>query len=107
MPVDLVYDSAYLKHDTGCHPANLRRLQAILQSVEGDESLSKRLARITPQAASTEDIARCHEEDLIQNIETLCRQGARFVDVDTTISPESYEVARLAAGAAISAVDRV
>src|SRR5262245_34232128 len=107
MSVDLVYDSAYLKHDTGSHPENLRRLQAILQSLEGDESLSKRLGRITPQAASTEDITRCHDDDLIQHIETLCRQGARFIDVDTTISPESYEGARLAAGAAISAVDRV
>ena len=107
MPIHLVYDSAYLKHDTGSHPENSRRLQAILHSLEGDESLSKKLARIVPQPASTEDIARCHRDELIRQIEMLCREGARFIDVDTTISPESYDVARLAAGAAISAVDRV
>jgi acetoin utilization deacetylase AcuC-like enzyme len=42
---------------------------------------------------------------LIYEIESLCQIGERHVDVDTCISPESFEVARLAAGAALAAVD--
>jgi acetoin utilization deacetylase AcuC-like enzyme len=42
---------------------------------------------------------------LIHHIESLCRHGETCVDADTRISPESFEVARFAAGAAMAAVD--
>ena len=67
----------------------------------------QRLARITPTPAHTEDIARCHREELIHHLESLCERGEAYVDVDTKISAQSFEVARLAAGAAIAAVDAV
>jgi len=105
MAVQLIYDSKYLEHDTGLHPENARRLEAILSALNSDESLSRRLARITPQPAANEYIALCHREDLIHEIESICRRGETFVDVDTRVSPESFDVARLAAGAAIAAVD--
>ena len=107
MSVSLIYDPKYLKHDTGLHPENARRLEAILRALDQDESLSQKLARTVPNAAGNEDIARCHREDLIYEIEALCNRGETFVDVDTRISPESFEVARLAAGAALAAVDAV
>jgi acetoin utilization deacetylase AcuC-like enzyme len=107
MAVSLIYDSTYLKHETGAHPENARRLESILRALDHDESLSKRLARVTPTPAPTEDIARCHREELIHHLESLCEQGETHVDVDTKISPQSFEVARLAAGAAITAVDAV
>ncbi len=107
MAVSLIYDSTYLKHETGVHPENGRRLESILRAVDHDELLSKRLARITPSPAHTEDIARCHREELIHHLESLCERGEAYVDVDTKISAQSFEVARLAAGAAITAVDAV
>ena len=107
MAVSLIYDSTYLKHETGVHPENARRLESILRALKDDESLAKRLTRVTPNPAHTEDIARCHREELIHHLESLCEQGETYVDVDTRISPQSFEVARLAAGAAITAVDAV
>jgi acetoin utilization deacetylase AcuC-like enzyme len=107
MAVSLIYDSTYLKHETGVHPENARRLESILRAVNQDESFSRRLARLTPNPAQTEDIARCHREELIHHLEYLCEHGETYVDVDTKISPQSFEVARLAAGAAITAVDMV
>jgi acetoin utilization deacetylase AcuC-like enzyme len=103
--VSFIYDSKYLKHDTGLHPENARRLEVILRALDQDESLSRKLRRTVPQPARNKDIARCHREDLIYEIESLCQIGERHVDVDTCISPESFEVARLAAGAALAAVD--
>jgi acetoin utilization deacetylase AcuC-like enzyme len=105
MPIHLIYDSLYLKHDTGAHPENAVRLQAIMRSIEADADLSKTLVRGVPSPAANEDIARCHREDLIYHIESLCEQGETYVEVDTRVSRESFEVARLAAGAAIAAVD--
>jgi len=105
MAVQLIYDSKYLKHDTGHHPENARRLEAILRALDQDESLTRKLARTVPQPASNEDIVRCHREDLIYEIESICARGETFVDVDTRVSPESFDVARLAAGAALAAVD--
>jgi len=105
MSVALIYDPAYLKHNTGLHPENARRLDAILRAIDEDESLSKKLTRVTPHPAPNEDIARCHRQDLIYHIESLCERGETEVDEDTRISPDSFQVARLAAGAAVAAVD--
>src|ERR1051326_742070 len=105
MSTFLIYDPAYLKHDTGVHPENGRRLEAILDALEEDESVSKKLVRTAPRPARNEDIARCHREDLIYEIESLCKRDESFIDADTRISPQSFDVARLAAGAALAAVD--
>src|SRR6516164_9994480 len=107
MAVSLIYDSAYLKHETGVHPENARRLEAIVAALDKDASLSNRLARMTPKPANNEDIARCHREELVYHLESLCVRGETWVDEDTRISPESFEVAKLAAGAAETAVDTV
>jgi acetoin utilization deacetylase AcuC-like enzyme len=107
MPVHLIYDSSYLKHDTGAHPENARRLEVILRALTEDDILSKKLKTVTPKPALNDDITRCHREELIRKMEMLCDQGIGFVDVDTRISKDSFEVARLAAGAAITAVDAV
>jgi acetoin utilization deacetylase AcuC-like enzyme len=89
------------------HPENARRLEAILHFVDNDEKLSSRVVRDMPRPATNEDIVRCHREDLISRIQSACERGETHLDVDTRISPESYEVARLAAGAAVVAVDAV
>src|SRR4051812_46505944 len=107
MAIHLIYDSTHLRHDTGAHPENARRLQAILRAVEGDEELSKNIVRSSPTPASHEHIVRCHQEDLIAHIETACDRGETYLDADTRISPASFDVARLAAGAAVAAVDAV
>jgi acetoin utilization deacetylase AcuC-like enzyme len=105
MALHLIYDAVYLKHDTGAHPENARRLEAILRTIDRDEELSNKLVRTAPRPAANEDIVRCHHEDLIFQIESACEQDQGYLDVDTRISPESFEVARLAAGAAVCAVD--
>jgi acetoin utilization deacetylase AcuC-like enzyme len=106
MSVSLIYDSAYLKHDTGAHPENARRLQSILRAIDADDAAG-RLARLLPSRANNEDIARCHREELIFHLEAICDRGETYIDEDTRVSPHSFEVARLAAGAAVKAVDTV
>jgi acetoin utilization deacetylase AcuC-like enzyme len=59
-----------------------------------------------PRRASDDEIARVHDRDYVGLIrETAGR--AVSLDPDTFTSPETYDVACLAAGAAVSAVDHV
>jgi acetoin utilization deacetylase AcuC-like enzyme len=107
MTTALVYDPRSLKHETGHHPENPERFNVILSALEKDESLWSRLAKLAPRAAADEDIMRCHSIQLIEHIRSLCERGVPFIDLDTVISVESFEVARLAAGAAIVGIDQV
>src|SRR5262249_5973856 len=92
---------------TGHHPENPERFNVILAALENDPSLWPQLAKLAPRAAADEDILRCHSERLIEQLRKLCERGVPYVDLDTVISPESFEVARLAAGAVIAGVDQV
>ena len=107
MATGLVYDPAYLQHRTGRHPENAERLRRILEALEGDTALWDSLAKISPRPAEDQDITRCHSSRLIDHIQSLCESGESLLDVDTVICAESFEVSRLAAGAAVAAVDAV
>jgi acetoin utilization deacetylase AcuC-like enzyme len=107
MSVSIIYSPEYLRHNTGTHPENAHRLEAVLRALAADEELSRKVVKITPTAATHEDLARCHREELIQDIQMRCERGAAFIDADTRISQESFSVAKLAAGAALRAVDTV
>jgi acetoin utilization deacetylase AcuC-like enzyme len=61
---------------------------------------------VAPRAATREQILRVHDSAYLQSIaETAGR--AMALDPDTYTSPESYDIALLAAGATIDAVERV
>jgi acetoin utilization deacetylase AcuC-like enzyme len=61
---------------------------------------------VAPREATTEQLARVHDRDYLRRIsETVGRSSQ--LDPDTYTSPESHEVALLAAGAAIDGVERV
>jgi acetoin utilization deacetylase AcuC-like enzyme len=107
MTTALVYDPAYLKHETGRHPENPDRLRVIISALQQDDPLWAKLYHLAPRPVSDEDIMRCHSYRLIEQIRTLCERNVPFVDLDTAICPESFEVARLAAGATIVAIDQV
>jgi acetoin utilization deacetylase AcuC-like enzyme len=60
---------------------------------------------VAPRAATREQLARVHDTDYIRRIgETAGR--AKALDPDTYTSPESHEIALLAAGAVVDGVER-
>jgi acetoin utilization deacetylase AcuC-like enzyme len=60
---------------------------------------------VAPRAATREQLARVHDAEYLRRIsETTGRAVA--LDPDTYTSPESHEIALLAAGAAVDAVER-
>jgi acetoin utilization deacetylase AcuC-like enzyme len=61
---------------------------------------------VAPPLATHEQLARVHEDGYLERIARGAGR-ASVLDVDTYTSAETYEIARLAAGAAVDAVERV
>ncbi len=104
--VGLVYSDEYLKHDTGDHPENSKRLEAILNYLK-EKNLLKNLVSILPKKAKEKEIEYIHSPSYIQEVGEICRRGGGFLDPDTPVSKDSFEVALLAAGGVFSAIDRI
>ena len=92
-----------LEHDTGAHPENARRIVAIERALSERDWLAWDV-RESP-AATREQIERVHPPHHVDRIESLCRRGGGMIDMDTLVSPGSFEAALHAAGGAVAVVD--
>jgi acetoin utilization deacetylase AcuC-like enzyme len=61
---------------------------------------------VAPRAATREQLARVHDAEYLRKIEETTGRSVAL-DPDTYTSPESHEIALLAAGATVDAVERV
>ncbi len=103
----LLYTSPrFLDHNTGRHPENASRLIHITDHL-CETGLAARCATPVWEGATAEQLARVHEPGYVAELEALIRGRGELTDGDNVVSPESFEVARLAAGAAVDAVARV
>jgi acetoin utilization deacetylase AcuC-like enzyme len=66
--------------------------------------IDKGVSVLAPRAATRDELLRVHHESHLRSLERTAGRGVAL-DADTFTSPESYEVALLAAGAAIQAVE--
>jgi acetoin utilization deacetylase AcuC-like enzyme len=104
--VGLVYDPVYLKHDTGEHPENGGRLTAIMDCLE-ESGIQQQLTAIAARPATVDEIARVHTRHHINHIQEVASSGGAWLDSDTMVTPDSYEVAVCAAGGAIALAEAV
>ncbi|MCI0332286.1 MAG: histone deacetylase [Planctomycetes bacterium] len=103
----LYYDPRFLEHDTGRgHPERALRLRQIIERLESS-GLAMDCRRPTWQPVSRTRLELVHEPGHIDRVAALAARGGGHLDPDTVVSPASYDVALLAAGAACDAVDRV
>ncbi len=107
----LVFTPKYYAHKTGTgHPENPKRLKTIIKQLRESNFLSStsKCELVEPPLASEEDLELVHTTEHIQLVKRVCEQGGGLLDLgDTLASPQSFEVARLAAGGAKKAVDLV
>ena len=114
----LVHSKEYENHDTGTHPENKERIRVIMDSFENegllnfinindsyhkDRKLEGKIDVFEPEIALREDILRVHTESYLDYLKTFCSSGGGNLDLDTVVSEESYKIAKLAAGGAITA----
>src|SRR5439155_24939282 len=103
--VALFYHSAFLQHDTGPHPESAERLRGILAALEARGITESDM--LTPEAVDPDLLGEVHDPRYVAVLEKVAQRGGGYWDLDTYISPYSYEAAVLAAGAATGAVDAV
>lgn len=105
MPLTLISSERFIDHVTPVgHPERPERAEVFNRVAEAFRTDGGRV--IEPRPATDEDLARVHTRAHIEAL-TATRGRATMIDEDTFTSPESEEVARLAAGAVITAVDQV
>lgn len=100
------YDPRFLDHQTGSHPERPLRLVKIMDRLEQAE-LVARCTRPEWQPVSLARLARVHDLTYAESVAEFARRGGGQIESDTIVSPQSYDVALLAAGAVCDAVERV
>lgn len=94
------------EHTLAGHPENAGRVEAILRLLEEYQILGD-LERIAPQAALLEQLTRVHTKGMVEMVRQASAQAWQQLDADTYVTPSSYDLARLAAGSAAAAVDKI
>lgn len=105
MGLILVSSERFAEHQTPPgHPESPERAD-VMDMVAGEWRRQKGEVA-APRAATREQLARVHSQTHIDRVISASGRSVAF-DPDTYTSPESVEIAHLAAGAAIDAVERV
>ena len=108
MSTGLVFDSAFVRHDPGpTHPESPNRYRAIKKAFD-HAGLFDKLVHIAARAATDDDLHLCHTRAYLTAVRhDVARKSPMLSTGDTTLGEHTLEVATLAVGAALSAVDAI
>ena len=116
-----VFHERYLWHDAGPHasvipaggfvepgphaesPERVRRLRSLVE-VSG---LGERLVPLRPRPAARDELLRFHTPAYLDRLKELSDAGHGEAGIAAPVGPSSYEIAVLAAGGCLAAVDAV
>lgn len=103
----LYTDRRFGAHDTSPgHPERPERMDAVARGIEASV-VAEDLIHLAPRLATVDELARVHERSYLGALERFCSSGGGHLDPDTVAMPASWDVARLAAGAGLDAVERL
>jgi len=103
-----VYDDRYLLHDTGgYHPESPERLKVICKRLS-ESGILEKLTLIEAYKANQKWIEMVHNIHYIMRFDEACISGfPEFDHPDNVICRDSYEVAYLAVGGVLRAIDMI
>ena len=96
--------SEYVEPDPHPESPSTKRRMLSLLTVSG---LTDRLVPIAPRLATIEELRAFHTERYVESVRTLSAGGGGTIGDSATIGHGSFDIARLAAGGCIEAVDAV
>lgn len=99
--IGIVYHPDYLIHTNHGHPERKERLEAIRELLN-EPDFHEITVMLEPEYADLSDITLVHSADHVNFIDSACKKNQDFLDMDTYIVPESYRVALLSSGGAIT-----
>jgi acetoin utilization deacetylase AcuC-like enzyme len=102
----LYADKVFLNHETGRHPERAERIRWIPEKL-AQQGLAARCRQVEFKPVDRRRLARVHSPAYIDEIWAYAKAGGGHIDADTVVSPASYEVALLAAGAVCDATERI
>lgn len=108
MKFPIFYSEQFLQHQTGyLHPEQPERLGAIVDCLKSSD-LAERLQWLSPSTTRDiiKEIQRVHSPEYLETVRAYAERGWGCFE-STQISPQSFEVACLAASAWLDGVDRV
>ncbi len=102
MKCSAISGDLFARHDLRGHPESNERLQKALSG------LPRGITVFAPVQASRIDLEHVHSARYLERLEQRCADTARvsYLDPDTYITPQSYDVALYAAGSAMAAAER-
>ena len=105
----LNHNNFRLHENPAMHPESPDRLNAIDKAI-AKSSLASTLVNVNPRIALDADLCTIHSPSYIDLIEKAAQRAQSQnkliqLDGDTFMSPKTYEVAKLAAGASFTAID--
>lgn len=123
MVAGFVFDSRYFDHNPGTwrlpgssetfpfsepvpHPSNHRLVQRTKELLDVT-GLIHSLNQLSPRPATIEDLTAFHTQAHVDNVRNIAASGGGDTGVGAHASSESYDVALLAAGGGLVAVDTV
>ena len=106
--VGLVYSDRFLEHRPSYHhPENPARLEAIVRRLK-ESGLWNQTIHLDFEEATEEVIALVHGKGHIESVRNACKAGGGVLDYgDTYACEKSFDVAKLAVGGVIRAIDAV
>ncbi len=102
------YDPRYLEHDTGRgHPESAARLRTSIEHLQ-QQNWFPQLHAIHATSVEEQWLREIHSAAYIERAASACRDRAPYLDCpDVSISAQSCDIARLAAGGALALADAV
>jgi len=108
MKTALIHHPIYREHDTGPgHPETPLRYEVVVNAITADNQLQKHLVDIKPDAVTKGLIQAAHTPQHFKRVEQAFEEGWQQLDMDTVVSPRSYDAALTAVGGAVAGVDAV
>ena len=106
--IAVIYSEEYLQHKTNSHPESPARVKIAYQRIISSKIyLENKVDIVLPIKASKQYVLKVHSEELIKSIKKLSESGGGMIAPDTIVSSKSYEVALLAVGGAIKALNLI
>ncbi|TDI34416.1 MAG: histone deacetylase [Acidobacteria bacterium] len=107
MTTGVVFTEDFKKHDTGRrHPESAGRVDAVARALR-DPSLTDKLELLEPRRAEREEILLVHWDRLYEEVLESAGKKRTLLDSDTVASADTAEVAHLAVGAVLTAIEAV
>ena len=106
MTTQIVYSNEFLNHNNETHPENARRLNVMLDELK-KTSFYDDLDIIKPTLLSEEILYDVHTEEMINRVKNESQFGNNWLDPDTYVCKNDYNIARLAAGGVVKLANNV